>query len=619
MLNYIATNVQVMLHVADGTNLVTTTMINTGSQSILPSTWYIVLCHSQSAMKQKHAHKVANNRLELDQLEGNIFTLRPTQWFKSFDTGERIKFMLGKATAGSDYFPNWYVTAPHLAPRVILSTVQNKLYLDYSGAVEKYFTPLTRFMQNIHTSVQKLDGRQVHVIPTPHSITYKAGQMGNLSFTFDGDRKLIRMTTGQVKTDRKLRDNVREQMYQIYFRQEHQIITIVGVSPVGVFYGIQTLLALISHNGQLITDLPEFNIVDYPRLPYRGLMVDTARSFVRKKEVIPEIDTPGHSHAAIVSMRSRSRKFQKLGDTVGAMKYALLDPEDKSVYKAVNDYVLTTINPCMNSTFFFLEHVILAIKEMHKDIQPLTAFHVGGDEVPGLALKRSPLCVLFKQQHPKITTTKHITQYFMMKVSDLLRNMNLSMQIWEDGVFNKDNPLTNTTYRSMQNIQAQIWKTGKRERIINLAKQGYKLILSEASHVYFDHKYEPHPEERGFTWARSHLSLKTIFQYSTVGEMTKLHPQLTKQIIGIEGALWGETIQTRSHFDSMLIRGRTAYVNTGLPGLRVDISVNRGSTWRMFNNGSKIPDGRLYFSTRSTDGTRRSRIVDIMHEAKGGI
>jgi len=48
------------------------------------------------------------------------------------------------------------------------------------------------------------------------------------------------------------------------------------------------------------------------------------------------------------------------------MKYALLDPEDKSVYKAVNDYVLTTINPCMNSTFFFLEHVILAIKEMHK-------------------------------------------------------------------------------------------------------------------------------------------------------------------------------------------------------------------------------------------------------------
>lgn len=60
----------------------------------------------------------------------------------------------------------------------------------------------------------------------------------------------------------------------------------------------------------------------------------------------------------------------------------------------------------------------------------------------------------------------------------------------------------------------------------------FQLILSEASHVYFDHKYEPHPEERGFTWARSHLSLKTIFQYSTVGEMTKLHPQLTKQIIG---------------------------------------------------------------------------------------
>jgi hexosaminidase len=53
------------------------------------------------------------------------------------------------------------------------------------------------------------------------------------------------------------------------------------VTPAGVFYGVQTFLGLITHKGQLITDLPEFSVVDYPRLPYRGLMLDTARSFIK--------------------------------------------------------------------------------------------------------------------------------------------------------------------------------------------------------------------------------------------------------------------------------------------------------------------------------------------------
>lgn len=163
------------LEVTEVTNHVKVMMINTGTESIMPSNWYIVLCHAKNAIREKHNHKVANNRLQLDHVEGYIFILRPTEWFKSFDTGECMEFTLGPVYAGSDYFANWYVTAPGLVPRVILSTVQSRFHMDYSKATDKQFTPLSRYKQNMDTSLEKLDGRWIHVIPTPKSTLYKDG------------------------------------------------------------------------------------------------------------------------------------------------------------------------------------------------------------------------------------------------------------------------------------------------------------------------------------------------------------------------------------------------------------------------------------------------------------
>ena len=93
---------------------------------------------------------------------------------------------------------------------------------------------------------------------------------------------------------------------------------------------------------------------------YRHMLRHAARLHV---DVIPEIDMPGHAHAAIHAMRMRRNRSAT--DEAGR-KYLLSDPLDTSEYVGINEQKDTVVNPCMNSTFTFLEHVISALVDLHK-------------------------------------------------------------------------------------------------------------------------------------------------------------------------------------------------------------------------------------------------------------
>lgn len=49
-----------------------------------------------------------------------------------------------------------------------------------------------------------------------------------------------------------------------------------------------------------------------------------------------------------------------------ASEFLVYDPVDESVYEAVNGHKDTVVNPCFESTFRFVEHVLSALKEMHQ-------------------------------------------------------------------------------------------------------------------------------------------------------------------------------------------------------------------------------------------------------------
>ena len=67
-------------------------------------------------------------------------------------------------------------------------------------------------------------------------------------------------------------------------------VRIVGVSPTGVFYGLQSLRDLlpVASSGALV--LPAIHVVDAPRFGYRGFMLDVARNFNPKSVVLRTLD-----------------------------------------------------------------------------------------------------------------------------------------------------------------------------------------------------------------------------------------------------------------------------------------------------------------------------------------
>ena len=79
--------------------------------------------------------------------------------------------------------------------------------------------------------------------------------------------------------------------------------------------------------------------------------------------------------------RYRYERLMREGKTTEAEQYLLVDPLDTSKYLSIQTFHDNAINPCMDSTFTFMEHLVREVNKLHENIQPLKIFHFGGDEV----------------------------------------------------------------------------------------------------------------------------------------------------------------------------------------------------------------------------------------------
>ena len=76
-----------------------------------------------------------------------------------------------------------------------------------------------------------------------------------------------------------------DEAYKLRVNPEEKFITIVGNTPRGVFWGIQSLLSIVDNR-----EVPWVFVDDIPRYEYRGLSIDVARNFLPKAEVMRIID-----------------------------------------------------------------------------------------------------------------------------------------------------------------------------------------------------------------------------------------------------------------------------------------------------------------------------------------
>ena len=206
----------------------------------------------------------------------------------------------------------------------------------------------------------------------------------------------------------------------------------------------------------------------------------------RHIQVIPEFDTPGHGNAAIKAMQARYHKLLAQGDKAGAEKYLLSEVNDTSKYLSIQYYTDDAINPCIESTYTFVNDLVEAVVNIHKDKQPLTIFHFGGDEVAHGAWTNSTACNKLVQSLGLASSSREIVDelkdYFVQRVSNITVNHNLELAGWEDGLMSYKNVPYDRKLLSNTRVYGyawnNIWEWGSGKRAYELANAGYQVCLT---------------------------------------------------------------------------------------------------------------------------------------------
>ncbi|MDB5272483.1 MAG: hypothetical protein JWO58_850 [Chitinophagaceae bacterium] len=301
----------------------------------------------------------------------------------------------------------------------------------------------------------------------------------------------------------------------------------------------------------------------------------------RNVEVIPEIDFPGHSRAAIKSMLARYARLKGEGKTAEAEQYLLNDLQDSSKYESVQMWTDNVICPCQESSYNFIKTVFNSIQALYKEAgAPLTTIHTGGDEVPHGVWEKSPKCAELIAKQPELAQLGGISNYFLTRISDIINEKGLITAGWEeialakvkegDVVHHIPNPaFINKNFRP--NVWNNVWGWGQEDFAYQLANAGYKTVLSNVTNLYFDLAYSKDPKEPGYYWGGFTSTKKAyefiplnIYQNASVDLLgnpldmknlatkVRLTPQGKENILGIQGQLWTENTKSGAMAEYLL-------------------------------------------------------------------
>ncbi len=305
----------------------------------------------------------------------------------------------------------------------------------------------------------------------------------------------------------------------------------------------------------------------------------------RHIEVIPEIDLPGHARAAVQSMKARQKRLLDQGLEKEANEFVLHDLADQSKYESVQLWNDNVVNVCLESTDSFVKHVLNDIRDMYAEAGvTLKTIHLGGDEVPDGVWDDSP--AYQKKYSPgdgeQATHGKEAMADFFTRISEYVASEdNIVIGAWEEVFLNdlkKSQVMQDATRNRFMgpNFQCYVWNNvwgwGQEDVAYRLANGGVKIVLCNATHLYFDLAYDKHPEEPGYYWAgfvetktpysfapRNYLAKtrKDIYGHDialeSINRRVRLTEEGSKHILGIQGQLWGENLKGQDQLEYMAL------------------------------------------------------------------
>ena len=243
--------------------------------------------------------------------------------------------------------------------------------------------------------------------------------------------------------------------------------------------------------------------------------------------VIPEIEMPGHASAAIASYPqlscfpnedtqvpvdcawNGSRKSKQVQQTWGVFEDVF----------APTDY-----------TFNFLQDVLDEVITLF----PSKYIHIGGDECPKEAWKKSEVCQqLIKENNLK---DEHgLQSYFINRIEKYLNTKGKNIIGWDEILEGGLAP--NATVMSWRGEAGGI----------EAAKQGHKVIMTPGKPVYFDHSQSKNEDS---VTIGGYNSIEDVYAYEPIP--AALNSEQAKYVLGAQANIWTEYMKNERKVEYML-------------------------------------------------------------------
>lgn len=230
--------------------------------------------------------------------------------------------------------------------------------------------------------------------------------------------------------------------------------------------------------------------------------------------IIPEIEMPGHSRAALAAYPELSctGKLQEVPNNWGVFK---------DIYCAGND-----------KTFEFIEDVLDEII----DLFPGSYIHIGGDEAPKDRWEECDKCQA-RMKKEGLENEHELQSYFIKRIDAYLTSKGKKLMGWDEIL--EGGLAKNATVMSWRGMSGGI----------AAARQGNQVVMTPGTHCYFDH----YQADRAFEPKAigGYTSLKKVYEFEPVPE--DLFTEQKSLILGAQGNVWTEYMHTTDYVEYMIL------------------------------------------------------------------
>lgn len=239
----------------------------------------------------------------------------------------------------------------------------------------------------------------------------------------------------------------------------------------------------------------------------------------RQVEIVPEIDMPAHSNAALAAYPKLACPVVK--EYIGVLP-GLGGRNAEIIYCAGND-----------SVFTFLQNVMDEIMELF----PSRYIHIGGDEAQKTRWKQCPLCQA-RMKEERLANEEDLQGYFMKRISDYVRGKGREVIGWDE--------LTNSGFLPDNSIILG-WQ-GWGLAALKAAEEGHRFIMTPARVMYLI-RYQGPQWFEPLTYFGNN-TLKDVYDYEPVRKDWK--PEYASLLMGVQGSMWTEFCNKPEDVDYLL-------------------------------------------------------------------